>query len=153
MSKNLAFSQIFRKIAILAKIFENSWYCWKLLKNRDFVHNFPNQFFKKIDFSQKYRKNPNFSENFPNICILLKIYKKSRFLYRKTYSVVQYTLFYNMVLLRLVKHKLQHGVKYIKQNECDKNTGMTQPFSAWNGQHEKGHIIPYMYLRTKCPIK
>ena len=41
------------------------------------------------------------------------------YLYRITYSVVQYTLFYNMVLLRLVKHKPQHGVKYIKQNLCD----------------------------------
>ena len=46
------------------------------------------------------------------IYLLIKIY-----LYRITYSVVQYTLFYkNMVLLRLVKPKLQHGVKYIKQN-------------------------------------
>ena len=75
------------------------------------------------------------------------------YLYRITYSVVQYTLFYNMVLLRLVKHKPQHGVKYIKQNMCDKNTGMTHSFSAWSGQHDKGHIIPYIYLRTKCPIK
>ena len=58
-----------------------------------------------------------------------------------------------MVLLRLVKYKPQHGVKYIKQNMCDKNTGMTYPFSAWNGQHKKGDIILYMYLRTKCPIK
>ena len=58
-----------------------------------------------------------------------------------------------MVLLPLVKHKPQHGVKYIKQNMCDKNTGVTHAFSAWNGQHENGHIIPYMYLRTKCPIK
>ena len=63
-----------------------------------------------------------------------------------TYSVVQYTLFYNMVLLRLVKHKPQHGVKYIKQNMCDKNTGMTHSFSAWSGPHEKGHIIPYIYI-------
>ena len=49
-----------------------------------------------------------------------------------------------MVLLRLVKHKPQHGVKYIEQNMCDKNIGMTHPFSAWNGQHEKGHSIAYM---------
>ena len=54
-----------------------------------------------------------------------------------------------MVLLQLVKHKTQ----YIKQNMCDKDTGMTHFFSAWNGQHAKVHIIPYMYLRTKCPIK
>ena len=58
-----------------------------------------------------------------------------------------------MVLLRLVKHKPQQGVKYIKQNMCDKNTEMKHPFSAWNRQHEKGHIIPYMFLRTKCPIR
>ena len=62
-------------------------------------------------------------------------------------------MFYNMVLLRLVKHKPQNGIKYITQNMCDKTTGMAHSFSARNGQHEKGHIIPYMYLRTKCPIK
>ena len=72
---------------------------------------------------------------------------------RITYSVARYTLFYNMVLLRWVKHKPQYGVKYIKQHMCDKNTWMTHPFAAWNGQHEKGHIIPYMYFRNKCPIK
>ena len=54
-----------------------------------------------------------------------------------------------MVLLQLVKH----GVKYIKQDMCDKNTGMTQPFSAWNGQYEISNIIPYVHLRTKCLTK
>ena len=49
-----------------------------------------------------------------------------------TYSVVQYTLFYNMVLSRLVKHEPQHGVKYIKHSMCDKNTGMTHPFPGGN---------------------
>ena len=37
-----------------------------------------------------------------------------------------------MVLLQLA----EDGVKYIKQNMCDKKTGMTQPFSAWNVQYE-----------------
>ena len=58
-----------------------------------------------------------------------------------------------MVLLWLVKHKPQHGVKYMKQDMCDTNTGMMHPFSAWNDQLQKEHIIPYMYLSTKCPIK
>ena len=34
-----------------------------------------------------------------------------------------------MVLLQFA----EDGVKYIKQNMCDKNTWMTQPFAAWNG--------------------
>ena len=70
--------------------------------------------------------------------------------YKITYSPVQNTLFHNMVLLQLVKPKLQQGVKYIKQNMCDKNTGMTHHFSALNGQHVIRYIIPKVHLRTKC---
>ena len=54
-----------------------------------------------------------------------------------------------MVLLQFA----EDGVKNIKQNVCDKNTGMTQPFSAWNGQYEIRNIIPYVHLRTKCLTK
>ena len=42
------------------------------------------------------------------IYLFIKIY-----LYTITYSVVQNTLFYNMVLLRLVKQKPQHGIAIV----------------------------------------
>ena len=60
------------------------------------------------------------------------------FLDRITYPVVKCTLFYDMVLLQLLKHKPQHGMTYIKQNMYNKNTGMRHPYSLWKGQYDKG---------------